>query len=416
MFLSYTLSFLKNNKVKLAILLLSISLYFAFVAVVIALNRSIPAIVSLPFSKIGAETIVQKSGQIPDKMEGAIFPHSNGPIYTDELERLEKLPFVQKSDNGLYFWFFEPNRFEDVLGVNENGKILPDILEANILQGNYTLDGNNILITQDFAQKNNLTLGNSITIDNHQFSISGIVPANSSGDIVPADIYMNMPNSLMLAKNSQEMQKLFNFGDKDIVNVVLLKTDPQWQGNKESAVQGINKDLLVFGDKNFSEEIMNQLKIISSSGQILLAVLGIIILAAFILLTVYNIKSREKEIGILRIIGWDLKSLRKHFLEEWFLLMAFALVIGNIFAISGIYFISQQKVSMEIPWEISAKPHFLPTENNIARTVTAQIPVSVDWKMLFILSLIFFAAVAFVSYIILSNRIKRIKPARFLVE
>ena len=53
MIFNYFISFCKANKIKIAVLIFSISLYFALAVSLLALNNSLPEVVSLPFKKIG---------------------------------------------------------------------------------------------------------------------------------------------------------------------------------------------------------------------------------------------------------------------------------------------------------------------------------------------------------------------------
>jgi hypothetical protein len=66
-------------------------------------------------------------------------------------------------------------------------------------------------------------------------------------------------------------------------------------------------------------------------------------------------------------------------------------------------------MSMELPWDISAKPHFLPQENSIERIITAQIPIHIDWLSLIVLSAAFFGIFLAINYA-LFYRLRNIKP------
>ena len=117
----YFLSFLNAHKMKTALLILSVAVYFGLTAVMLNVAESIPEIAALPFKRIGVETIVQKSGQIPEHMTGAIFPHSNGPIYDGEVRALTSLSFAADSDVALFAWYFDSSFFKSFMGVDVNG-------------------------------------------------------------------------------------------------------------------------------------------------------------------------------------------------------------------------------------------------------------------------------------------------------
>jgi ABC-type antimicrobial peptide transport system permease subunit len=412
MIFNYFISFCRANRIKIAILILSISLYFALSVSLLTLNNSLPEVASLPFKKIGVQTIVQRSGLIPEQMSGVIFPHSNGPLYPDDVEKLDKLDFVESADSGLYFWYFG-DVYKNVFGVTENGPVFSDLLKQNIEEGYFSLSGHNILITKDFAQKNHLTLGAKINFDQEPFTVSAILRTNLSGNIIPADVYMSLSDSQDLAARSPEMQKAYKFMNKNFVNVVALNINPNWRGDIEATIKGLNKDYLIFSEKTFSRQVADQVKLISSLGKIIFISLGFVMIIIFSLLTVYNFKTRAKEIAVLRMIGWSIKDLKRQFITESAVLLIAALVIGNILGAVTLIFLSRQQVTMELPWELSARPHFLPQENAINRIITANLPVHYDPLLFIALSFGFFLIFGIIYYLSF-RRIKNIKPSNYL--
>jgi ABC-type lipoprotein release transport system permease subunit len=405
---SYFYSFLKHNKIKVSIFILSLSLYFGLLAISVTLTKSIPDIAAIPLKSIGIQTIVQKTGKIPDKMVGVIYPHSNGPITDTDLKKITSLRFVEGYDRGLYMWVFDASSFKAVFGVDAKYGIVSDILKKNINQGSFGITAKTVLVTDDYARKNKLVLGNSISITGVRYTVQGILKPNVSGNIIPADIYMDLNESMKLGRKSTEMQKLYKLGAEDFNNVILLRTNPAWEGDKDKAIKAIDKDLIIFSEKTFSGEIKDQLKIISSSGSAMFIVMGVILLFAFCLLIIFNLKTREKEIAILRMIGWKLSDLKRQFIGETFALLIVSLFLGNIFALVGLGIVSTQKISMELPWDISAKPHFLPQENNIERIVTASIPIHIDVTLFLLMNIAFIGFFLVINYV-LFYRLKNIK-------
>jgi ABC-type lipoprotein release transport system permease subunit len=205
------------------------------------------------------------------------------------------------------------------------------------------------------------------------------------------------------------MQKLYALGDERFSNVVLLRTDPAWAGDKEKAIQAVNKELLVFSERTFTTEIQDQLRLISAAGRMMFLVLGAALLVAFCLLIMFNLKTRHQEIAVLRMIGWKLSDLKRQFIGETLVVLGAALVLGNVLALAGLAFLRTRTISMELPWDISAKPHFLPQENAIERIITAQIPIHIDWLSLALLSAAFLGIFLAINYA-LFYRLRNIKP------
>ena len=413
MIFSYFKSFFKRHAIKTVILVASIAIYFALTITLLALNKTLPEVASLPFQKIGVGVVVQKTGQIPEHMVGAIFPHSNGPIYDDEFAQLRTLDFAQGLDSGLYFWYFGDEYFKTVFGVQGEDSSFAKLLKQNVQQGVFDISLKNALITADFAQKHEIKFGDKLNFGKDVFTVTGILKANLTGNIIPADIYVNLKEAQEIASSSKEMQRVYQFKNNDFVNVVALDINPKWQGDKESDIKKLDEKYIVFSEKTFSKEVLEQIKLVSSLGKTMFIVLGIILLIVFSLLISYNLKTREKEIAILRMIGWSFKDLKKQFISESAILLVGALIVGNILAIGSLYVLRMQKISMELPWELSAKPHFLPQENAIERTITANLPIHFDWVNFAGLSLLFMLIFLLVSVVVF-RRLKNIKPSEYM--
>jgi ABC-type antimicrobial peptide transport system permease subunit len=322
---------------------------------------------------------------------------------------LTSLPFVEASDSGLYFWVFDKSAFKAVFGVDHDSRIVAALLKNNMLQGSYDISGRGVLVTDDFAKKNALSPGSSVAILGQVYIVRGILKPNMSGNIIPADIYMNIREAVAGAKAPGEMKKLYTLDADRFSNVVLLRSNPAWEGDKEKAIKSIHKELLIFSERTFTREIQDQLRLISASGRIMFLVLGSALLVAFGLLIVFNLKTREREIAVLRMLGWKLADLKRQFIGETLVLLGISLVAGNILALAGLSYLRTRTISMELPWDISARPHFLPQENSIERVITAQIPIHLDWLSLVVLSAVFAGIFLAISYM-LFYRIRNIKP------
>jgi hypothetical protein len=406
---SYFKAFLMDNKVKVSLLVMSMAVYFALVAAAFTLERSIPEMAAVPFKGIGVQTIVQKEGEIPERMSGAIFPHSNAPIGDEEYRRLGALDFVQGVDRGLYFWYFDREDFKAVLGVEAGSAIFAAMLERNVLEGEFRLGGGDVLITSDFASKNGLAPGDTVALGEDRLLVSGVLRPNPSGNVIPADIYMDIEEAMGVARESVEMKALYEMGGGRFGNVVLLRTDPDSGADREGLVKEINARLIVFSEKTFTGEITEQLRMVSASGRAAFALMGFILAAAFGIMVAYNLKTREGEIAILRMIGWKVADLKRHFMGESFVMLLAALAVGNVLALIGLRALGGMKVSMELPWDISARPHFLPEENAIERVVTSNIPVHFDPVLVAALSAGFLLVFVAISWV-LFGQLGNIKP------
>jgi ABC-type antimicrobial peptide transport system permease subunit len=408
---AYFFNYLANQKTKVGLLFFSLAAYFAIVVVAWTLSESLPQIASVPLKRIGVQTIVQREGKIPEKMVGAIFPHSNGPISATEVKKIWNLEFVEEHDQGIYFWFFGASAYRALLGVSTESAIFSQILQKNLVEGSYFSAQTDILVTSNYAEKRGLKLGHSVVLNGVSYQIKGILNSNMSGNIIPADIYLTIQEARKMVRASEQIRSLYQIKD-DFFNVILLKSDPSWRGKKEPLIKQIDPKLLIFSEKSFSNEILDQLKLVSSTGKAMLIVLGGLLVVAFVLMLLFNLKTREKELAILRMLGWGIRDLKKQLLAEGMVILLAALLFGNMIAYAGLELLSQQTIQLELPWDISARPHFLPEENNIDRIIESRIPVTFEWKTALLVTsgfLLLFSGL----YQLLFLRLKRMTPVTF---
>jgi len=405
--LNYFLAHLRSNKVKSLLLLLSIVVYFSAAVLAKSLNDALPKIAALPLQTIGANTIVQTSGVIPDELKGIVFPHSNGPIYEKDYRRLAKLEFVKAADRALYFWDFT-NDYKSVIGFEKNGPILGPIISGDLSRGRRLRDPRDVLVSQDYFQKNRLRLGQTLYIRGRPFRLVGILKSAGEAQVMPSDMYIDLRTAQDEFGAAEEVQRNYRLKTKQFVNVVLLRSEAGFQKNINRLIGGVNSEFLIYSEETFSKQIQERVLLLSMTGQAIMAVLGLLLVLAFTGLVFYMVKSREKEVAILRALGWKVSLIRAVFTRELAVIIFAGLLLGNAAGLAAIKVISMQKVSIEIPWEVSAKPHFLEEANSINRIVRANIPLVGDLSFSFALSVLFALIFLTVAWLTL-GRVKRVK-------
>ena len=78
------------------------------------------------------------------------------------------------------------------------------------------------------------------------------------------------------------------------------------------------------------------------------------------------------------MIGWRIVDLKKQFISENLIILGVSILAGGLLSLAGLFLLGRQTISMELPWDISARPHFLPEENSIERVISAHLPVHFD--------------------------------------
>jgi ABC-type antimicrobial peptide transport system permease subunit len=414
MIFSYFFNFLRANKLKVAILCISVIIYFTACGLVLTIGQALPQITKAPLNTIGSSVMVQTQGVIPDKIEGIVFPHANGPLYNKQLSKISKLKFVKASDSALYFWDFSES-YKSIVGFKQNGAILKQLLSKNIAKGKLPLKKDEALVSFDYFNKHNLKIGDSLKIKGSSFHVAAELKAVNDAQVMPSDLYIDLASAQKIAASSPDIRRNYKLNSPKIINVILLKTDPVYSGDKNRQIKAIDKNLLIFSEQTFSKQVESKLNALPGIGKSFLVILGIILIMAFGGLVFYMIRNREDEIAILRALGWQSKTIRRQFMQELMIIMLISLIAGNIVLPLSINFIAKQKVSMEIPWEISAKPHFLQTANSINRTVTSPIPLVPDYRLYLLLSVIFALIFLGISRIVL-GRINRIKALSVMLH
>jgi ABC-type lipoprotein release transport system permease subunit len=136
---------------------------------------------------------------------------------------------------------------------------------------------------------------------------------------------------------------------------------------------------------------------------------GVLLVIAFCLLLFYNLKTGEGEISTLRKIGWKLSDLRFQFVSESAVILLVSLLLGNVIAFSSVYYLKNTRIQIALPWDITAKPHFLLEENAIDRIIETNLPVSFGPIIAMLTSVGMFAFFILMSLAIF-QRVKKIKP------
>ena len=411
---AYFYSYVRANKGKTAMLIISVALYFAVAVLTITLGQALPKLATIPLQRIGAGVMVQTEGVIPDRLEGIVFPHANGPIYLDQFQKLARLRFVNTAEGALYFWDFT-GAYKSIAGFDPQKSILAEILKKSIDEGRPPFKSGQALVSYDYKRKNNLRIGRPVKIYGQEFNVVGVLQPTSEAQIMPADIYISYPDAWRVVGSAKEIRRNYRLRSDTYFNVVLLRVDPGYQGNKTGAIKAVDKRFLVFSEESFSTQILSRLRWISGAGKTGMGLLAVIVVAAFCALVFYMIKSREREIAILRALGWPISAIRGQFIREISLLVGAGLVAGNIVVLAASAAIAAARVSIEVPWEISAKPHFLPEANAINRTITAPIPISINLWLNAGLVLIFAVTFMCVSMLVL-ERIKRIQALQAMLR
>jgi len=86
-----------------AVTLISITLVVFMAVTLTAISRVSSDALRLPLENVGADIVVQLSGDIPKKLEGLVFPHPTAQLPATAIEKISKLPGVVRPPE-LFFY------------------------------------------------------------------------------------------------------------------------------------------------------------------------------------------------------------------------------------------------------------------------------------------------------------------------
>jgi len=207
-----------------------------------------------------------------------------------------------------------------IAGVDTSKTDIGLILPSQITEGTYFKASGQAVINISYAQKNNLKVGDKITINGKELPIVGIVDPKLYTNT--ADIYVSLADLQTMA------------GKADRINIILIKaTDTKAVDTTSKKISSLFAGAKVINSKDTASKVTGSLMDAASLMNKFIGLVSIIIiLAAFIivsLITVFSVNKRTQEIGTLKAIGWKNSTIvGQIFLEN--------LVIGVFGAILGV--------------------------------------------------------------------------------
>lgn len=244
-------------------------------------------------------------------------------------------PFIGRQVN------FETENGEAILmlvGVDPSSPVRP----YNVVEGSSTPKLGEIIVDKVFAQKENVKIGDTLTINGKTLTIAGI---SSGGHIL---IYSYAFGSL------DDVREILNL--QNITNYYLVQTD-----DPAATKQAIEETLPNVFVRNKQTFLDDNAAIVSETFLPIIGVLVLIALAigtAVIGLTIYTATvEKRREYGVLKAIGYTNSQLFRIALGQSLVAGIIGFVVGNIL-ITAVVWLAQTAVAgfqYEVGWkEIAA--------------------------------------------------------------
>jgi putative ABC transport system permease protein len=356
----------------------SIALAVLAAVVLTSLATSYARALRVPIETVGADVIVQQQGDIPPKLEGLVFPHPNALLPASIVGQIKVIPGVIALTRAVYMWDLETDRYESVLGIEDSDVGLAGLAQRLTDGKPITAASKAVLVDSDYAAKNHVKVGDSIMVGADRFPIAGVVDAARSGKLVRADVYMALPAAQALATAAPQVRALYSFGPDD-ANLVLVKVNrEQLQGVVETITTLIGKKGVVSSELSMRNALSGVLFLSQSMGLIIAAIIGVFAAAFVWRATATSVAERRREMAILQAIGWSWRHIGEQLLIENLALAVIGTAAGLVAALVVVLGLGHVSVTVDLPWDLSATPHFIPTAT-INRTQTIIAPISISW-------------------------------------
>jgi ABC-type lipoprotein release transport system permease subunit len=357
-YLTNELYFQKRRTVTAVI---GLSIGIALLIILNALSMAYRQAAQAPLKEIGADITVQRPGDVPKELTGAVFPCSAVTISDDEMKKIGPLPGIRGIGKAVLLWVFDPNRAWIVLGIEQQNPVGPSILRNAVTEGRFLEEGKpEALVEVGYARQFNIKVGDTVSVASKSFPVVGMVDASRAAKIAVANIYLPLAEAQRLAASSESVQSVSPFGPND-VNLLFIKADQEKITELASSLKGILGKKATIGTPDSFLKLLGSLFALSDKFNLAASFIAIFVAVLIAFKTMAgNIAERAREIGVLKAVGWTNRNVVTQLLAESVIQCFLAGILGLAIAAVAAVALSFMKVNIPIPWDMSPTPHFLP--------------------------------------------------------
>ena len=392
---------------------IGLSIGIALLIILNALSMAYRQAARVPLQEIGADLTVQRSGNVPKDLAGAVFPCSAVTISHDEVKKIGALPGVRGLGKAVLLWVFDPDRAWIVLGVEQHNSVGPSILRNSVVEGRFLKEGRSeALVEISYGRQFGIKVGDTISVAGRSYPVVGLVDASRAAKIAVANVYLPLSDAQRLAASSGQVQAVSPFNQAD-VNLLFIKADEQKIAELSSTLRTMMGQNATIGTPDSFLKLLGSLFALSDKFTLAASLIAIFVAVLIAFKTMAgNITERAREIGVLKAVGWINRNVVTQLLAESVVECVMAGILGLLIALAAAYGLGFLKVNIPIPWEMSPRPHFLPGGGDqIFKTL--RLPVHVPWTLAsfaMLLSLV----IGCLTGGLLGRNISRIKPSEVL--
>jgi len=216
----------KHRKKRAFGIVISFSIGIILLVLINSLADGFKKLAVTPMAKIGCNITVQRSGNVPEKMEGAVFPCSAVTIKKYEIDTLRAALKIKKMGMAVLIWLFDNDSFYSVLGIEPDKPVGPGLLQSCITQGRFiNRNGAEIVADKTYAAQNGISVNQIIKLAGVEYKVVGIADSSKLGNIISANIYMPLARASEMASESEGVKRIAPFENGDAT--ILFMQVPQ---------------------------------------------------------------------------------------------------------------------------------------------------------------------------------------------
>jgi putative ABC transport system permease protein len=212
------------------------------------------------------------------------------------------------------------------------------ILPTNITAGRNLQEGDSgkVLLSLNLSDYYDVGVNSSISIYGEPFKVVGIYePALSQGFMTANEVYMNISDAQRITGNAGNVSSLDVYADNasDVSNIAeVIQTAYGLSATTSADLMQTYQTAV-----NNAESTLSQTQTVAFE-EIIVAVAATSLIVLVMML--YSVRERTKEIGILKAIGFSNWSVMSQFVLEGVLISLMAGVVGLVIGIIGAPYIS----------------------------------------------------------------------------
>lgn len=411
--LHYVIKELYYRRRRTIVSVVGLSIGIALFIILNALSLAYREAARAPLKEIGADITVQRPGNVPEELTGAVFPCSAVTIHHEEITKIENIPGIIGIGKAVLVWVFDPHQAWIILGIESDNPIGPSILRAFVTEGRFLENGKSeALIEKGYAQQFGIKVGTNITVAGRSFPIVGLVDASRAPKIAVANLYLPLKDAQSIASSSKPLQSVSPFAQGD-VNLLFIKAEQKQIMPVAAALKNILGAKTAIATPESFLKLLGNLFALSDKFTLAASLIAMLIAILIAFKTMAgNVSERSREIGVLKTVGWTQQNVTMQFLMESVIQCFVAGLLGIILAAVVAYGLSFMTVNIPIPWEMSPKPHFLPGGGEQLYK-TLRLPVNIPLK-LSAFALLLSVLIGGMTGALLGRYISKIKPSEVL--